>query len=87
LFQLKRFDEAKAEYQWLIERQPNLAAAYYFLAITHDQLGEYLDAMANYQQFLRLADPVASKAEIEKVNLRLPTLQKQLRDGKGKKNG
>lgn len=87
LFQLKRFQEAKAEYRWLVDRQPNLAAAYYFLAITHDQLGEYLDAMANYQQFLRLADPAVSRAEIERVNLRLPSLQKQIRDRKGKKNG
>ena len=87
LFQLKRYTEAKTEYQWLVDKQPNLAAAYYFLGITHDELGEYMDAMANYQQFLRLADPAASKLEIEKVNLRLPVLQKQLKDGKGKKNG
>lgn len=87
LFQLKRFQEARAEYRWLVDKQPNLAAAYYFLAITHDQLGEYLDAMANYQQFLRLADPAVSRAEIDRVNLRLPSLQKQIRDGKGKKNG
>lgn len=87
LFQLKRFPEAKVEYRWLADKQPNLAAAYYFLGITHDQLGEYMDAMANYQQFLRLADPAVSKEEIEKVNLRLPVLQKQIKDGKGKKNG
>jgi tetratricopeptide (TPR) repeat protein len=87
LFQLKRYPEAKAEYRWLVDKQPNLAAAYYFLGITHDQLGEYMDAMANYQQFLRLADPTVSKEEIEKVNLRLPVLQKQIKDGKGKKNG
>ncbi|HEX8286930.1 MAG TPA: tetratricopeptide repeat protein [Pyrinomonadaceae bacterium] len=95
LFQLKRFPEAKAEYTWLTEKQPNLAIAFYFLGITHDQLGEYLDAMANYQQFLRLADQTQNKLEIEKVNLRLPVLQKQIKDKKedkkenkkGKKNG
>ncbi|MGQ0541610.1 MAG: tetratricopeptide repeat protein [Blastocatellia bacterium] len=86
LFQLKRFAEAKTEYQWLVEKQPGLAAAYYFLAVTHDQLGEFLDAMANYQQYIRLADATANKLEIEKVNLRLPILQKQIKDGKGKKN-
>jgi tetratricopeptide (TPR) repeat protein len=87
LFQLKRYAEAKAEYVWLTEKQPNLAIAFYFRGITHDQLGEYFDAMASYQQFLRLADQNLNKLEIEKVNLRLPGLQKQIKEKKGKKNG
>jgi tetratricopeptide (TPR) repeat protein len=86
LFQLKLYPEAKVEFRWLTEKQPDSPAAYYFLAIIHDQLEEYLDAMANYQQFLKLADLEANKLEIEKVNLRLPTLQKQIKDGKGKKS-
>ena len=85
LFQLKRYPEAKAEFQWLTDKQPTSAVAFYFLGITHDQLGEFLDAMANYQQFLKLADAETSKLEIEKVNLRLPALQKQIKNGKGKK--
>lgn len=84
LFESKRFAEAKIEYQWLTEKQPKLAIAYYFLAIAHDNLGEYIDAMANYQQFLKLADTTENKLEIEKVNLRLPILQRQLKDKKGK---
>lgn len=84
LFQLKRLPEAKVEYQWLIEKQPDLTIAYYLLGITHDQLGEYMDAMANYQIFLKKADPAASGLEIEKVNLRLPALQKLIKDKKGK---
>lgn len=87
LFELKRYAEARAEYAWLINAQPKSAAAYFFLAIVYDQLGEYMDAMANYQQYLRLADPVENKLEIDKVNLRLPILQRQIKDGKGKKNG
>lgn len=85
LFQLKRYEEAKKEYVWLTEKQPNLAAGFYFLAIAHDNLGEYADAMANYQQFLKLADTTSNKLEIEKVNLRLPVLQKQIKEKKGKK--
>lgn len=85
LFQLNRFEEAKAEYLWLTKKQPDLPVAYYFLAITHDRLKEYLDAMANYQQFLRLADPVENKDEIEKVNLRIPALEKFIKKGMGKK--
>ena len=85
LFQLKRFPDAKTEYHWLIDAQPNLAVTYFFLAICHDQLREYPDAMANYLQFLKLADPVQQKLEIEKVNLRIPTLQKQLKEKKAAK--
>lgn len=79
LFQLKQYADAKKEYQWLREKQPDLAITYYFLGIVHDQLKEYADAMANYQQFLRLADSEKNKLEIEKVNLRLPVLQKQIK--------
>ena len=86
LFQLKRYPEAKIEYQWITEKEPNSAVAYYFLGITHDQMEEYLDAMANYQLFLRYADPEKNKLEIEKVNLRLPILQKQIKEKKGKKS-
>ena len=86
LFQLDRYAEAKPEFEWLTAKEPTLAGPYYFLAIIHDHLTEYMDAMANYQSYLRLADPVASKLDIEKINLRLPQLQKLIKDGKGKKN-
>lgn len=79
LFELKRFVEAKTEFTWLTTKQPNLAAAYFFLAITHDRLGEYADAAANYQKYLRIADPVANKLDIEKVDLRLPVLMKKIK--------
>lgn len=82
LFQLKRYNEAKYEYRWLTEKKPDAAAAYYFLAISHDSLGEYMDAMANYQQFLKLADAKQNQLEIDKVNLRLPVLQKQIKERK-----
>jgi hypothetical protein len=45
-----------------------------------------MDAMANYQQFLKLANPEESKLEIEKVNLRLPALQKLVKQSGRKKN-
>jgi Flp pilus assembly protein TadD len=87
LFQLRRFPEAKAEFRWLADNQPDQPVAFYFLGIVHDQLSEFVDAAANYQQFLRLADPESSKLEIEKVNLRLPTIQKLIKEGKGKRRG
>ena len=85
LFQLKRYAEAKQEYGWLVSKQPDLPIAYFFLAICHDQLAEYLDAMANYQQFLRIAHPSKSQLEIDKVQLRIPILQRQINEKKGKK--
>ncbi len=85
LFQLKRYAEAKTQYLWLAEKQPDLAITYYFLGIIHDSLTEYLDAMANYQQFIKLADAEKNKLEIEKVNLRMPFLQKQIKEKKGKR--
>lgn len=85
LSQLKRYPEAKTEYQWLVEKQPDLVIAYYLLGITHDQLGEYMDAAANYQIFLRKADKDKNQVEIEKVNLRMPVLQKLIKEKKGKK--
>ncbi len=85
LFQLKRYPEAKAEFEWLIKAQPKDAAAYYFMAISHDQLGEYIDALAHYQQYLRLADADRDKLEIEKINLRLPLVEKLVKQGKGGK--
>jgi Flp pilus assembly protein TadD len=87
LFQLKRYAEAKVEFRWLTDHQPNQAIAYYFLAIVHDQLQEFADAAANYQQFLRTAEPESSKLEIEKVHLRLPIVLKLIKEGKGKKRG
>lgn len=84
LFQAKNYAEAKTQYQWIVEKQPGLAIAYYFLGITHDHLEAYMDAMANYQLFLKMADPEKNKLEIEKVNLRLPGLQKQINKNGGK---
>ncbi len=84
LFQAKRYGEAKSEFQWLTEKQSDLAIAFYYLGIIHDQLAEYLDAMANYQQFLRIADAEKAKLEIEKTNLRLPALQKLIKEKKPK---
>ncbi len=86
LFQLNNFPEAKVEFQKLTEMREDLAPAYYFLGICHDRLGEYMDAMANYQSFLRLADPKVSQLEIDKVHLRLPILQRQINNKEGKRN-
>lgn len=84
LFQLKRYEEAKKEYQWLTAHQPVPPVAYYFLAICHDQLGEYLDAGANYNLFLKHADAAKNQLEIDKVKLRLPILERQIKQQGGR---
>ncbi len=85
LFEMKRFADALPEYEWLAAAKPEIAVTYFFIAIAHDNLREYQQAMDAYQQFLSRADPVNNKLEIEKVNLRLPTLRDQIRRGEGAK--
>jgi hypothetical protein len=58
--------------------------AYYFLGICFDQLGQYLDAGANYNLFLKNADASRNQLEIDKVKLRLPILNKQIEQTGGK---
>lgn len=84
LFQVKRFPEARAEFEWLTNAQPKSPGAYYFLGILNDEAGEYIDALANYQAYLRLADPFGNKDDIDRINLRLPLLQKAIKAGKKK---
>ena len=60
-------------------------ATYFFIAIAHDNLGEYQQALEAYEKFMSLADPTGNKLEIEKVNLRLPKLRDQISRGQGVK--
>jgi tetratricopeptide (TPR) repeat protein len=85
LFEMKRFPDALPEYEWLAAAKPDIAVTYFFIAIAHDNLGQYQQALDAYQKFLARADPVNNKLEIEKVNLRLPTLREQIRRGEGVK--
>jgi len=85
LYELKNFPAALAEFQWLLGKKPDLVVAYYFIATAHDFLGEYADALAAYETFLARADARQNQLEIDKVNLRLPTLRNQVKRGEGKK--
>jgi tetratricopeptide (TPR) repeat protein len=90
LYELKQFPAALAEFRWLLEKKPDLAVAYFFIATAHDFLGEYGDALAAYETFLARADAQQNQLEIDKVNLRLPSLRNQVKRGEGvkkKKNG
>lgn len=85
LYELKQFALALVEYQWLLNAKPDLTVAYYFIATAHDYLGEYDLALAAYQSFLARADANKNQLEIEKVKLRLPSLQRQIKLGQGVK--
>ena len=58
---------------------------HYFIATSHDYLGEYAEALRSYEKFLSIADPNTNQLEIDKVKLRLPTLRRQIQLGEGAK--
>ncbi|MEO6391721.1 MAG: tetratricopeptide repeat protein [Pyrinomonadaceae bacterium] len=83
LYELKRYPESLAEFDWVIERKPDLAVAYFFIATANDASGKYLQALAAYEKFLQLADASTNQLEIDKTNLRLPPLRRQISRGEG----
>jgi tetratricopeptide (TPR) repeat protein len=85
LYELKQFPAALAEFNWLVEKKPDLVVAYFFIATAHDFLGEYRDALAAYETFISKADAQKNQLEIDKVNLRLPSLRNQVKRGEGVK--
>jgi tetratricopeptide (TPR) repeat protein len=85
LYELKQFAAAVPEYQWLLQAKPDLAIAHFFLGSAHDKLGEFEDALVSYQAFLAQADASTNQLEIEKVQLRLPPLRKQIQLKQGVK--
>jgi tetratricopeptide (TPR) repeat protein len=85
LYELKRYAEALPEYEWILRAKPDAIVAHYFIATAHDYLGEYREALTSYESFLERADGNANKLEIEKVQLRLPLLRRQVKRGEGVK--
>ena len=85
LYEAKRYPEAISEYEWILTNKADVVVAHYFIATAHDYLGEYPEALASYEKFLSLADPKTNQLEIDKVKLRLPSLQRQIKLGEGVK--
>jgi tetratricopeptide (TPR) repeat protein len=85
LYELKLYKQAIVEYKWVGGARPDLAVVHFFIATAHDRLGEYEDALAAYETFLARADARTNELEIEKVNLRLPSLRNQIKRGEGVK--
>lgn len=85
LFQAKRFEEAAAQFAWIIQIKPELPVPYFYRAVALDNLIEYEKALPMYEKFLSLAKATENQLEIDKVNLRLPILRRQIADGNYKK--
>jgi tetratricopeptide (TPR) repeat protein len=85
LYEAKQYREAIPEYEWLIAAKPELTVIHFFIATCHDYLGEFPEALASYETFLGSADRKTNQLEIDKVNLRLPTLKRQIQLGEGVK--
>lgn len=85
LYEMKDFQSAISEYEWIATARPELAATYFFLATAHDNLQQYPEALAAYEKFLARADATKNQLEIDKVNLRLPILRDQIKRGQGKR--
>lgn len=85
LYELKQYPEALMQFGWLAAAKPDMPVTYFYIATAHDAMQEYKDALSAYEKFLSIADPKQNQLEIEKVNLRMPILKKQISRGEGKK--
>jgi tetratricopeptide (TPR) repeat protein len=83
-FKLKQYAPSAREFIWLINSKPEIAASYYFLAISLDRLGDCAQAFRAYQEFTRRADVSTYKNELEEAKLRLSLLQNLVKEGKCK---
>ncbi len=88
LFELKDYPNAAREYVWLLDylakrgERKKTAVTTYLLGVCFDKFGDFEQALKAYQQFLSLAAS-EQQLEVEKVKLRLPSLQRQIAQGQG----
>jgi predicted Zn-dependent protease len=83
-FKLRQYPQAAVEFIWIVGARPEIAASYYFLAISLDRIGDCEQSQRAYREFVRRADPVSQKNELEEANLRLGLIQKLVKEGKCK---
>ena len=72
--ELGRFDEAVAEYQRILELNPNYPLTHYHLAQVHERRGQMERARTEYQEFLRVwskADPDIPEVILARARLNL----------------
>jgi tetratricopeptide (TPR) repeat protein len=86
-FKLKQYEPSAREFVWVISAKPEIAASYFFLAISLDRLGDCAQAFRAYQEFTRRADVSTYKNELEEAKIRLSLLQNLVKEGKCKSPG
>jgi tetratricopeptide (TPR) repeat protein len=82
LFKLKRYPDAAREFIRVLRAKPEIAASYYFLAISLDKLGDCQQALKAYTEFVRRADADKQKNEVEEGNTRIAALQRLISEKK-----
>lgn len=83
-FKLKQYLQAAREFIWVVRARPEVAASYFFLAISFDRIGDCEQALRAYQEFVRRADRDANKKELEEASLRVSLLERLVKEGKCK---
>jgi tetratricopeptide (TPR) repeat protein len=87
LFELKDYQNAAREFLWILGNQKDqkkTAITLYLLGICSDRLGDYVQALRAYEQFLQIAPP-ENQLEVDKVKLRLEPLRRQIEKSGGRK--
>ncbi|MFN7949976.1 MAG: tetratricopeptide repeat protein [Blastocatellia bacterium] len=87
LFEMKDYPNAAREFLWILDNQRDqkkTAITLYLLGICFDRLGDYVQALKAYEQFLQIAPP-ENQLEADKVKLRLEPLKRQIARSGGKK--
>ena len=82
LFKLKDYPRSANEFIWLIKAKPEVAASYYFLAISLDQLGDCAQALKAYQAFIQRASADKNQMEIDEATRRSNDLQRLIKEKK-----
>ena len=82
LFKLNQHSMAAREFIWVIKARPEIAASYYFLAISLDKMGDCEQALRAYREFISRADPSATRSEIEEAGIRVGSLQRLIKEKK-----
>ncbi len=84
LFKLERFAPAAEQFIAMTRQRPEVSINYYFLGICFDRMGDLVQAEKAYVYFKQVADPRINQLEMEKVDLRLPVLRRQLEKARRK---
>ena len=82
LFNLARWEEARTLFEELTTASSGFPVGFFYLGIIYDRLARPTEALANYEAFLRVADRVTMSDEIDRTELRLSVLRRQIKTRK-----